>query len=114
MDESHVAAFELGIKLGALYHQFIGLPIKVSDLEEIERAIEASISSQPYVAEVEVRIDRDVVRKQLNKFGYTELNGEMLWARISVEYHGVRAVGELHYDKENNYPMMKLLVVEKI
>ncbi len=114
MDEGYVAAFELGIKLGTLYHQFIGMPIRVDALDEVERAIEASISSQPYVSKVEVRIDKEVVKKHINRFGYAELSGEMLFARISVEYGCVKAIGELSYDKENDYPLMKLVSIEKI
>jgi len=114
MDESYIAVFELGIKLGALYHQFIGMPIRVDALDGIERAIEDSISSQPYVSDIIVKIDREVVKKNINKFGYAELGGEMLYARISVEYKGVKAIGELSYDKENDYPLMKLVSVEKV
>ena len=53
-----IAAFEAGIKLGALYHQFVGSPVSPKTADSLERAIEESISLQPYVRSVDVRIDR--------------------------------------------------------
>ena len=39
-----IAAFEAGIKLGALYHQFVGSPVSPKTADSLERAIEESIS----------------------------------------------------------------------
>ena len=38
------AVFEAGIKLAAVYHQFIGTPISASNAESLERAIEEGVN----------------------------------------------------------------------
>ncbi len=114
MDDVYIAPFELGIKFGALYHQFIGTPINPNNISVIERAIESSISAQPYVTDVKVEIKKDVLYKKVNKFGYAELSGDMLKVRITVIYRGWRATGVLDYDEENHYPYMKLVSLEHV
>ena len=100
------ALFELGIKLGALYHQYIGSPINMETLESLERAIERSVSVQPYVLSAKVLIDRNRVQDKLNKFGYCELEGMMLDVRIEVQYGSAKVAGIIRYDKELDYPLM--------
>ena len=54
------AIFEGGISLGAIYHQFVGLPIsKSTDFDNLEKTIENSIKTQPYIEDVKVKINRD-------------------------------------------------------
>jgi len=100
------ALFEVGIKLGALYHQYVGMPINPDMLDELERVIEKSVSLQPYVKNVRVSIDRGAVQKRLNEFGYCELEGKMLDVRVEVQYRSARVVGRIKYDEERDYPMM--------
>ena len=100
------ALLEVGIKLGALYHQYIGAPLSPETLSGLEHAIEESTSLQPYVQDVQVSIDAEMVRKNLNEFGYCELVGEMLDVRVEVQYKSAMVVGRIRYDKERDYPMM--------
>ena len=102
------ALFELGIKLGALYHQYTGAPINIETLESLESAIEKSISSQPYVLSAKVLIDRSRVQDKLNKFGYCELEGRMLDVRIEVQYGSAKVAGIIRYDDELDYPLMSV------
>lgn len=108
------AAFELGIKFGAVYHQFIGMPINPNNIDIAKELIKTSISSQPYVEDVEVNIDRDEVLRNLNTFGYTELSGRMMRVRIQVVYKNYRAVGVMEYNEELAYPLMRLVSVEEV
>jgi len=100
------ALFEVGIKLGALYHQYVGMPINPDMLSEVEHVIEKSVSLQPYVKNVRVSIDREAVQKRLNEFGYCELEGKMLDVRVEVQYKSERVMGRIKYDKGRDYPMM--------
>ncbi len=100
------ALFEVGIKLGALYHQYVGMPINPDMLDELERVIEKSVSLQPYVKNVKVSIDREMVQKGLNEFGYCELEGKMLDVRVEVQYKSAKVVGRIKYDEARDYPMM--------
>jgi hypothetical protein len=102
-----VAAFEAGIKLGALYHQFVGSPVSLRTAANLEQAIAESISLQPYVRSVDVRIDRKMLED--NAFGYGELEGRMIFAEVEIEYKGEKIKARLEYDPGTDYPMMRLL-----
>jgi len=102
-----IAAFEAGIKLGALYHQFVGSPVSPKTADSLERAIRESISLQPYVRSVEVRINRRMLSE--NAFGYGELEGRMIYAEVEIDYQGETVRARLEYDPDKNYPLMKLI-----
>jgi hypothetical protein len=102
-----LAAFEAGIKLGALYHQFVGAPVSKATAQSLELAISESISLQPYVQKVSVSIDRKMLEK--NVFGYSELQGRMILAEVEISYQGEVVRARLEYDREKEYPLMKLL-----
>ena len=69
--------------------------------------MQESISLQPYVREVEVHIDRDMLAA--NVFGYGELEGRMIIAEVQIEYEGEVVIARLQFDAEKNYPLMSLL-----
>ena len=50
------AAFEAGIKLGGIFHQFVGTPLDDSNREALETAIRKSVAVQPFVESASVRI----------------------------------------------------------
>jgi hypothetical protein len=102
------AVFEAGIKLGALYHQFIGTPVSPETAETLESAIERSVSLQPWVRSVKARIDREKVRARANEFNYCELQGEMLDVTVVVRYKTVEAHVRVKYDEELDYPLMRI------
>lgn len=102
-------AFEAGIKLGALFHQFIGTPVSESSKRSLEEAMQKAVMNQPYVRRAEVRIRSEVLRKaSKNVFGYASLSPEMLEAEVWVECEGVVCVGRLAYSQEKSYPLMWL------
>ena len=107
------ASFEAGIKLGALFHQFTGMPISPEILRDVERTIEKSISLQPYVKEISVSIDENLVRKRLNVFKYCGLRGEMLDVKLKVKYNKWIVTARLKYHKELKYPLMYLEKIER-
>ena len=69
--------------------------------------MQESISLQPYVKEVDVKIDREMLKT--NVFGYGELEGRMIVAQVKINYQGEVAVASLKFDSEKNYPLMSLL-----
>ena len=105
--EREAAAFEAGIKLGALYHQFVGSPVSAETAESLEVAMEESISLQPFVRSVSGEIDRQMLGR--NVFGYGELAGKMLRAEVEIDRHGARVRARLEYDPQADYPLMSLL-----
>jgi hypothetical protein len=69
--------------------------------------MQKSISLQPYVREVSVKINRKMLLE--NVFGYGELEGRMITAEVEIDYEGVVVRARLEYDGEKNYPLMSLL-----
>ena len=110
-----IAVFEAGIKLGALYHQFIGTPVSPETAGTLETAIERSVSLQPWVRSVKARIDRERVRACANEFKYCELQGEMLDVTVVVRYKAAEVRARVSYDADLAYPLMQLeeLVLEE-
>jgi len=99
------AAFEAGIKLGALYHQFVGTPIARETAAGVEAAIEQAVGLQPYVTEIRVRLNRDLMVS--NRFGYSELSGRMFDAEITTTVGSTVCRARLHL--EDDYPMMEII-----
>jgi len=109
-DEREQAVFEAGIKLGALYHQWVGTPISRESAASVEKAIEQAVILQPYVEEITVRLDRSLMTE--NRFGYSELSGMMFSVEIvtRVGFAYCRA----HLSPERGYPLMKIVECHEI
>lgn len=104
------AIFEAAIKLGALYHQWVGTPISRASAASVETAIERAVILQPFVEEITVRLDRD--RMTENRFGYSELSGMMfdveIITRVGFSYCRARLA------PEGEYPFMKIVECHEI
>ncbi|HKW43715.1 MAG TPA: dihydroneopterin aldolase family protein [Thermoplasmata archaeon] len=101
------AAFEAGIKLGSILHQYIGTPVTQRTAAGLERTIEAATRVQPLVERVRVRIDRDRMRIR-GPYGYGVLTEDLLDVEVRVRVGRSRAVGALRYMPELDYPLMYL------
>jgi len=104
------AVFEAGIKLGALYHQWVGTPISRASAASVEKAIEKAVVLQPFVEEITVRLDRNLMTE--NRFGYSELSGMMfdveITTRVGFTYCRARLA------PEKGYPLMKIVECHEI
>ncbi|MDO9324933.1 MAG: dihydroneopterin aldolase family protein [Methanoregula sp.] len=105
MTDREQAVFEAGIKLGALYHQWVGTPMSRKSAASVERAIEQAVVLQPFVEEITVRLDRNLMTE--NAFGYSELSGLMfnveIITRVGFTYCHARLA------PENGYPLMRIV-----
>ena len=99
------AIFEAAVKLGALYHQWVGTPISPATAHLIEKAIEESVKLQPYVEEVSVRLDRELMSP--NMFGYSELKGLMFHVDVLTRVGGSSCRARLL--PRGEYPMMEII-----
>ncbi len=106
------AAFEAGIKLGTIYHQFVGTPISKENVAQLEKAIAEGTKIQPFVKDAEVKISREELKKKKGEFDYVSLSGHMLTARITVEYKGARVKAGMKFIREINYPLMYMKRVD--
>ena len=104
------AVFEAGIKLGALYHQWVGTPISRKSAASVESAIEQAVILQPFVEEITVRLDRNQMTE--NMFGYSELTGLMfevdIVTRVGFTYCRARLA------PHNGYPLMQIMECNEI
>ena len=102
--------FEAGIKLGALYHQWVGTPISRNSASSVETAIEKAVILQPCVEEITVHLNRNLMTE--NAFGYSELSGLMfdvdILTRVGFAYCRAQLL------PENGYPLMKIVECHEI
>lgn len=101
------AAFEAGIKLGSIVHQYVGTPLTPKSAGLLERAIEAGARVQPLVDDVRVRIDRKSIRLR-GPYRYAVLTEDMLNLEVTIRVGEARAVGVLRYVPNLDYPLMYL------
>lgn len=111
--DSERAAFEAGIKLGTIYHQFVGVPLSKDNVDTLERAIEAGSLVQPFVEDVKVKIDRSKLRSKHGRYDYVSLTGEMLDVELVVRYRNSRVKAAMKLVKEMNYPLMYIEEIGK-
>ena len=104
------AIFEAGIKLGALYHQWVGTPVSHASAASVEMAIEKAVILQPCVEEVSVRLNRDLMIP--NRFGYSELSGPMLDVEIVTRIGFAYCRAQLA--TSDGYPLMRVVECHEI
>ena len=100
------AAFEAGIKLGYIYHQFVGTPVSKTNASALESAIEDGVLIQPFVEDVTVKIQREKLKNKYDEYDYDSLTGNMLNVRLKIKYRNSVADAKLKFLKDLNYPLM--------
>ncbi len=108
------ACFETGIKLGALYHILCGIPISSNEniIKSIENGIESAISCQPYVTSVKINLKREKIKAgKKSPFDYDEISGNLIQAKILIEYESVEVLAKIEWVDEFQFPLM---FIEKI
>ncbi len=104
--------FEAGIKLGGIFHQYLGIPVSPRTAPALGRAIEAAVGLQPYVRSVRVRI-RPSMGPPVGRgrFGYRYLTAEMLEVRVRLEGGGTRVDARLQRRPDLRYVLMDVVRV---
>ncbi len=111
--DSERAAFEAGIKLGTVYHQFIGAPISQNNVEVMEKSISEGAKVQPFVKDAKVKIDRSKLREKSSEFDYLTLTGDMLDVNLVVKFRDVEVICEMKHISEMDYPLMYVKEVKR-
>ena len=117
ISERERATFEIGIKLGTLYHTIIGLPISTNPniIESIKKGFEASISCQPYVKGVKITILKDKISgDKTDEFDYDEISAPLIDAEVILEYKNTRVVARVKWIEKLQYPLMFIEKIESI
>lgn len=110
--DSERAAFEAGIKLGTIYHQFVGSPVSETNVEVLEKAIEEGVKIQPFVEDVKVEIDRKYLRGKRDQYDYVTLHGNMLKVWLKIKYKETTVISELKYIEDLDYPLMNITKIQ--
>jgi len=108
------AAFEAGIKLGTIYHQFVGVPLSTGTVKMLEGAIEAASRVQPFVEDIKVTIDRSKLRDKHGQYDYVALTGDMLEVSLVVKYKRTQVKASMKFLKKMNYPLMYIEKIERV
>ena len=106
------ACFEAGIKMGTIYHQFVGTPFSLANVTGLEKAIEDAIKVQPYVSDAKVRINTEGLVRNGDTYSYRSLTGEMIDAVVKIDLDGTNVTAEMRYDAELGYPLMYISGVD--
>ena len=102
--------FEAGIKLGGIFHQYLGIPLTRRTAPALARAIGEAVELQPYVVRARVRID--VARggpTGRGRYAYHYLTPQMLRVRLTLADGPHRVEAELAYRSELRYPLMRVV-----
>jgi len=104
--------FEAGIKLGGVFHQYLGMPVSRTTARGLARTIERAVGLQPYVASVRVRVDPSrggpVGR---GRFAYRYLVPEMLDVRVGLRDGAEEVEARLRHRPDLRYPLMSVVRV---
>ena len=107
------AIFEGAITMGALFHQFVGTPVNLESVSNLEGSIKAAMELQPCINEVEVEINRKLLEESKSKFNYVSLSGEMMNVKVISNYSGKKAVLVMEYIDELKYPLMYIKDIDE-
>ena len=113
LSDSERAAFEAGIALATVLHQFQGMPLPPSrrGIKRVEQAIEEAISAQPFRRRVYVKLRG--IRRRRGVYGYPYLRPENLQASVEVSYGSSTVVASLRWIRSLNYPLMSIERMKK-
>jgi hypothetical protein len=112
--DSERAVFEAGIKLGTIYHQYIGAPVNRASVHILEKAIEAGALVQPFVKNIRVSIDKKNLGSKKGIYTYKTLNANMLSVRLTIRYKDIETTCELQQVPEIRYPLMYIHNIKRV
>ncbi len=110
------AIFEGAITLGAIFHQFVGIPVckdkKV--IQAIKRAIETTMELQPYKEDVKVKINLGGTKsRKRNPYDYETLRGKHMDVRVISRYGSSKATLRMKYIPKLDYTLMYIEKIER-
>jgi dihydroneopterin aldolase len=101
--------FEAGVKLGGVFHQYLGIPLTRRTAPGLARTIERAVGLQPYVVDVRVSIDPSRGgRTGRGRFAYRYLTAEMLDVRVRLRDGDEEVEARLALRRDLNYPLMRV------
>ncbi len=104
--------FEAGVKLGGVFHQYLGIPVSNRTAGSLARAIEEAVGLQPFVRRVTVAISPEKGGPLgRGKYAYRYLVPQMLDVTVELVDGTTRVVANLQHRADLRYPLMKVVRV---
>jgi dihydroneopterin aldolase len=101
--------FEAGVKLGGVFHQYLGIPVSRRTAPGLARTIERAVALQPFVVAVRASIDPEqggpVGR---GRFAYRYLTAAMLDVRVRLKDGADEVEARLAHRVDLRYPLMSV------
>lgn len=102
--------FEAGVKLGGVFHQYLGTPVSARTAAGLARTIGRALRLQPYVVRAEVHIDPSRAGPLgRGRFAYAYLTPEMLDVRLRLSDGTARVDARLSFREDLRYPLMRVV-----
>jgi len=102
--------FEAGIKLGGVFHQYLGIPVSDRTAASLARAIEAAVGLQPFVRRVTVGIHpKRGGPLGRGRFAYRYLTPEMLDVSVQLVDGRTAVEARLQHRPDLRYTLMKVV-----
>ena len=106
--------FEAGIKLGGVFHQYLGTPVSPRTASHLARTVEHAVGLQPYVRSVRVRIDPRLGGPVgTGRFAYRYLTPAMMRVEVTLSDGPVEVVATLAQREDLRYPLMSVSAVRE-
>lgn len=104
--------FEAGIKLGGVFHQYLGTPVSGATAPGLGRAIERAVALQPYVADVRVAIDPSRGGPLgRGRYAYRYLIPPMLDVTVHLRDDDLAVEARLAHEGSLRYSLMRVVRV---
>lgn len=104
--------FEAGVKLGGVFHQYLGIPVSPRTAGGIARTIERAVALQPYVVEARASIDpRRGGPVGRGRFAYRYLTPEMIDVTVRLRDGPEEVEARLVHRRDLRYPLMSVVRV---
>jgi dihydroneopterin aldolase len=101
--------FEAGVKLGGIFHQYLGIPVSPRTAPGVARTIERAVRLQPYVVAVRVTIDPSRGGPVgTGRFRYRYLTPEMMEVVVRLQDGEEEVEARFRHRPDLRYPLMSV------
>ncbi|NWG09319.1 MAG: DHNA family protein [Nitrososphaerales archaeon] len=111
------AIFEGAVALGAIYHQFLGIPVCKDEgiIRTLEETISKTMKLQPYRESVEVKINADEIKgEKSHAYDYETLKGRHLDVKVRTKFGNTRAIVRMRHIPEIEFTLMYIEKMEEV
>jgi len=107
--------FEAGVKLGGVFHQYLGIPVSPRTAAGVARTIETAVGLQPFVTRVSVAVRPERGGSVgSGRYAYRYLTPAMLDVVVELHDGPVAVTARLRHRADLRYPLMSVERVHEV